>query len=122
MWTGKLDPQGRLIKTGRARIDGTDPLAAAYRGETDTVLSAIRGGADVNMTDPQTGLAMLHIATGTNNIVLAKALIEEHGAGFFADRLGRWPSVIAAECQVDDDLSDYIVEAEARFLEQSGST
>ncbi|KAB2884143.1 MAG: ankyrin repeat domain-containing protein [Albidovulum sp.] len=96
-------------------------LACAYRGETDKVLAALAAGADVDMVDAPTGLSALHIAVGTNNLKLTRALVEQYRAGFFPDRAGRWPSLIAIECDVDEDLADYITEAEARFLEQERS-
>jgi len=80
---------------------------------------ALQLGADINYVQPDMGVAALHIAVANNDIVLCRFLIEECGAKFFPDRFGRWPTLIAAECQVDDALSDYIVEQEARYLEQT---
>jgi len=99
-----------------------DLLGPVYYADTATVEKRLADGFDVNMTDDVTGLSALHVAVGTNNLELVKTLVEKHRARFFADRLGRWPSLIAAECQVSDELNDYIVEAEARFLEQNRST
>lgn len=99
-----------------------DLLGPVYYADTETVEKRLADGFDVNMTDDVTGLSALHVAVGTNNLPLVKILVEKHHAEFFADRLGRWPSLIAAECQVDEALCDYIVEAEARFLEQGRSS
>ncbi|MHA6266350.1 ankyrin repeat domain-containing protein [Aliiroseovarius sp. CAU 1755] len=116
MFSGQLDDQGRTIPADRPRYDQNDFLAMAYRGQTDDVLAALRGGADIAMTDEGTGLNALHLAVGTNNLRLTKALVEDHDPVFAADKFGRWPSLIAIECEVSDELSDYIVEAEAKFL------
>jgi uncharacterized protein len=65
---------------------------------------------------PDTGLTALHIAVGRNSLLMTKILVEA-GAKFIADAHGRFPSVIAAEMEVSEELADYIVEAEARTLE-----
>ncbi|SPH17905.1 hypothetical protein DEA8626_01433 [Defluviimonas aquaemixtae] len=114
----ETDEQNRPIALDRPRYAADDMLAAARRADTGSVLAALARGEDVNMTDEQTGLSALHLAVASNNIELTKALVEEHGAAFFADGFGRWPSVIAAEMAgVSDELSDYIVLAEARFID-----
>lgn len=97
--------------------DANGPLLkAAYAADSAAVIAALEEGADVNAGDPVTGLTALHIAVGTNNLPLARILIEDWGASFGPDGKGRWQSVIAAECRVDDRLADYIVEAESKFL------
>ena len=93
-------------------------LMAAYGGDINGIQAALKLGADINATHPETGLSALHIAVGVNDIFLCRYLVEKCSVGFFPDRFGRWPTLIAAECQVDDALSDYIVEAEARYLEE----
>lgn len=104
----------------RDRSGSHDPndalLKAAYAADNAAVIAALEDGADVNARDVTTGLTALHIAVGTNNLPLARILIEDWKAPFSPDGKGRWPSVIAAECRVDDGLADYIVEAESRFL------
>ncbi|WP_217356913.1 ankyrin repeat domain-containing protein [Ruegeria sp. HKCCA4812] len=105
----------------QARFFEWDIVGPAYHGATDVVDKQIAKGLDVNMVDQSTGLSALHVAVGTNNLALTKKLVEEHGAAFFADKRGRWPSVIAIECEVSDELAVYIAEAEARFLEQESS-
>ncbi|WP_298936863.1 ankyrin repeat domain-containing protein [uncultured Ruegeria sp.] len=96
-----------------SELDVTGP---AYYGDVAALDRRIADGIDINRTDEATGLSALHVAVGTNNLALTKTLVEEHGAEFFADRFGRWPSLIAIECEVSDELSDYIVSAEAQFL------
>lgn len=65
----------------------------------------------MNATDPRTDLTALHIAVSTNNLSLTKILIEDWHAEIKADTRGRWPTMLAAEAQVDDALSDFVVEA-----------
>lgn len=105
---------------GRDRPGSHDPngalLRAAYAADNAAVIAALEDGADVSAGDPVTGLTALHIAVGTNNLPLVRILIEDWNAPFRPDGKGRWPSVIAAECRVDDGLADYIVEAESLFL------
>ena len=105
---------------GRDRTSSHDPngalLRAAYAADSAAAIAALEDGADVSAGDPVTGLTALHIAVGTNNLPLVRILIEDWNAHFGPDGKGRWPSVIAAECRVDDDLADYIVEAESKFL------
>jgi hypothetical protein len=60
-------------------------------------------------------MTALHLAVGRNNIRLARALVQA-GAKFIPDGQGRMPSTIAAELEVDEELQDYIVEAEAKAL------
>ena len=89
---------------------------AVHAGDITGVRGALQRGADVNELDAVTGLAALHLAIGLNDAELARFLIEEAGAAFFPDRFGRWPSLIAAENRVDDELSLYIAEKEAGYL------
>lgn|SRR5690554_4626062 len=89
---------------------------AVREGNPDALDRALRSGADVNEIDPATGLTALHLAVGLNDLALTRFLIERCGAKFQTDRFGRWPTLVAAESGVDDDLSDYIVTKEAEFL------
>lgn len=95
-------------------------LAADAHGIAE-IRSALAQGADINCVHPETGVSALHIAVGNNDIALCRFLVEQCGARFFADGFGRWPTLIAAECQVDDALSDYIAEREAEFLRRNPS-
>jgi|GEM_PF-2368305 len=100
---------------GTAWIDAQF-LGAVYVGDAKEVQQAIKQGADIDAVHAQTGLSAIHIAVGTNNLALTRYLIEEAGARLGPDRSGRWPTVIAAECEVDEALADYVVEAEAKLL------
>lgn len=102
---------------GTSRID-LNLLQAAYAGNLDEVRKAVSQGADIDAVHEQTGLTALHIAIGTNNLALTRFLIEEAGARLGPDRSGRWPTVIAAQCRVDESLCDYIVEEEAKLLDR----
>lgn len=104
----------------KLRIELTDLdrnlLSAAYRGANKVATDALDAGARVDAIDPKTGMAALHLATGTNNGALARTRVESYGASFFPDAFGRMPSVVAIDCTVDDDVADYVVGAEARAL------
>jgi uncharacterized protein len=100
---------------GTARLN-SDLLQAAYDGSLDGVREAIANGADVDTVHEKTGLSALHLAIGTNNLTLARYLIEEAGIIFGPDRSGRWPTLIAAQCKVSEEFGDYIVEHEAKIV------
>jgi uncharacterized protein len=89
---------------------------AAFSGRIGDLKEAFSAGLSVNAVDPKTGLGFLHIAIGKNDSAMTKYLVEEAKVPFFSDRFGRWPSLVAAECRVDDDLSDYVVTKEAEHL------
>lgn len=91
-------------------------LRATYDADLDGAVAALESGAEIDFADPATGLAALHIAVGTNQLALARLLVEDWGATIGPDGRGRWPTVIAARGRVDDDLSDYIAEVEAKAL------
>jgi len=97
-------------------------IRAAYIGADAIVVSALENGADVDCTDAENGFCALHIAIGANNLPLTRTLIEDGNAAFFPDGFGRWPSLIAAECEVDEQLTDYVAEQEARFLKENRSS
>jgi hypothetical protein len=91
-------------------------FCGAFSGRIADLKGAFSAGLSVNAVDPKTGLGFLHIAIGTNDAAMTKFLVEEANVSFFADGFGRWPSLVAAECQVDVDLSDYVVTKEAAHL------
>ena len=97
------------------------PAAALHRAVLEGDLAAIRraiaDGADINALDAATGLAPLHLAVGFNDLPMTRFLAEDCGAGFFPDRFGRWPTLVAAENRVDEAMSDYIAEQEAAWLD-----
>jgi ankyrin repeat protein len=97
-------------------------LVAAYGGDLYGIESALKQGADINAVHQETGLSPLHMAVGANDLALCRALIEKYNAGFFPDSFGRWPTLIAAECHVSDELSDYIVQKESEFLASQSSS
>ena len=116
---GSMTSSARKPKiVAQAGNDGRPPdrtlFAAAYRGDIDGVVAALEAGIDVNAVEPETGLSVLHIAVGTNRLSLTRLLIEEWGVDIKPDGRGRWPTLIAARCRVDEDLCDYIVDAEAK--------
>lgn len=108
---------------GQDRPEARDPdlalLRSTYAANIKGVIAALEDGANVDAIDPVTGLTALHIAVGTNNLHLTRILVEDWEAGFGPDAKGRWPSLIAAEVEVDVALADYIVEAEAAALNGS---
>jgi hypothetical protein len=65
--------------------------------------------------DPVTGMNALHIAVGRNNLEIAKLLVEA-GITFIPDNEGRMPSLIAALCDVSEELVDYILDAEGKAI------
>ena len=69
----------------------------------------------LNTIDEPTGMNALHIAVGRNNLEVVKLLVEA-GIKFIPDKEGRMPSLIAALCEVSEELSDYIAEAEEKAL------
>lgn len=90
-------------------------IRGAFASNQDWIKEALVDGADVNAVDPKTGLAALHIVVGQNDLRLCRFLVEECGARFFPDMFGRMPTIVAAECRVDDELTDYIGEKEAAY-------
>lgn len=108
---------GRLSRAEADRL-GASLLQAAYDFDNDAVAECLAQGADIATAHEQTGLTALHIAAGTNNLALARMLIEDWSAPFGPDRFGRWPTTIAAECRAGEALCDYIVEQEALFLQK----
>lgn len=112
-------PQSKQASgTGESSTTDADQalLRSAYAADTKGVIAALEDGANVNAADQTTGLTALHIAVGTNNLHLTRILVEDWEAGFGPDAKGRWPTLIAAEAQVDEPLADFIVMAEAQAL------
>ena len=44
----------------------------------------------------------------------------ENDVTFGPDRFGRWPSVVVAECEASEEVCNFVVEAEAAWLERNG--
>jgi ankyrin repeat protein len=93
---------------------GQAMLRAAYNDESETIKQLVeRHRAPVDSADSRTGVTALHIAVGRNHLNIAKYLVEK-GASFLPDNQGRMPTTIAAECEVSDEMCDFIAEAEAK--------
>lgn len=88
-------------------------LGSAYSGNISQISMMLDGGSSIDTIHHATGMSALHIAVGRNNLELTKLLVER-GASFFADKQGRWPSSIAALCEVSEELCDYVAESEAK--------
>lgn len=95
----------------REKLD-TRLLAGAAGGDIAAVRTAIEAGADIAARQAE-GLTALHLAVAMNDLPMAKYLVEEAGAAFVADGFGRLPTVVAAQCRVSEELSDYILAKEA---------
>lgn len=117
--------QGGPLPEGERQPERRSPdlqlLIAAYGRDVYGIQNALKLGADINAIYPETGLSALHIAIGANDLALCRFLIEQCGAAFFPDAFGRWPTLVAAECRVSDELGDYIAEREALFVRQHPS-
>lgn len=94
-------------------------LEYAWLGDTAKVRNVLNDdftrGRFLNETDERTGMNALHIAVGRNNLEIARLLVEA-GIKFIPDNEGRLPSLIAAICDVDEELADFIIDAEAKAL------
>jgi hypothetical protein len=87
-------------------------FASAYSGDNENIERLLsQQESFINAIENSTGLALLHIAIGRNNIELTRFLLGR-GSQIFPDRSGRWPTLIAAECNVSDELYDLIADAE----------
>jgi uncharacterized protein len=93
---------------------GGSLLGSTYNNDWETVQELVgHRHAPINFVDDQTGLTALHIAVGRDHLDIAKYLVER-GASFLPDKQGRTPTTIAAECEVSDEMCDFIAEAEAK--------
>ena len=87
-------------------------LEDAYSGDLARIQQLLGAGGNVNTAEESTGLTALHIAVGRNNLFLTRMLIEDWKAAFVPDKIGRMPSLIAAELDVDPELAEYIIDKE----------
>jgi ankyrin repeat protein len=87
-------------------------LQCAYNGDVSKVAALLSYGVPLETTHKFTGMTALHWAVGCNHLELVRFLVER-GALFVPDKQGRMPTTIAAECEVSEELCDFIVEAEA---------
>jgi ankyrin repeat protein len=93
---------------------GNALLGCAYSNELRMAEGMVESyRAPIDFVDPRTGLTALHIAVGRDHLDLAKYLVKM-GAPFLPDNQGRTPTTIAAECEVSDEMCDFIAEAEAK--------
>jgi ankyrin repeat protein len=111
--------QGPLTQPAPRKSQSTDPatnqallLQSAYGGSIEMVKHFLDEGAPLDTADQVTGMTALHLAVGCNHLELVRFLVRS-GASFVLDKQGRMPSTIAAECEVSDELCDFIAEAEA---------
>lgn len=88
-------------------------LRCAYDGDVSKIAALLGYGVPLETTDKVTGMTALHWAVGCNHLELVRFLVER-GASFVPDKQGRMPTTIAAECEVSEELCDFIAEAEAR--------
>jgi ankyrin repeat protein len=72
-----------------------DLIAAANRDDTETVMSLINRGMDVNSVDPA-GNTLLHIATRNGNDKLIAALLKQKANPNARNRVGDSPLMLAA--------------------------
>ncbi|PZR85938.1 MAG: hypothetical protein DLM68_10380 [Hyphomicrobiales bacterium] len=88
-------------------------LEAVFYGNEKMVEMLLDFGVSPDAIDSVTGITALHLAVGRNDLDLARFLVER-GALFVPDKQGRMPTTIAAECEVSEELCDFIAEAETR--------
>jgi hypothetical protein len=71
----------------------------------------------LNVFHPVFGMTLLHAACATDNLLALRSLVRD-GAPFVPDRQGRFPSIIAAECEASDELLDFVAEMEEQTTEK----
>jgi hypothetical protein len=91
-------------------------IRGAFGGDINAIVSAMKNGADINFLHPGLRVTALHLSVAANDLLQTRLLVERYGAEFMPDGFGRWPSVVAIEAAVDDELQDYIAEREEQFL------
>jgi ankyrin repeat protein len=88
-------------------------LHCAYYNVMEGARLIIAENVSVNFVDPATGMNALHIAVGRDHLDMARYLVEK-GVAFVPDIQGRMPTTVAAECEVSNEMCDFIAEAEAK--------
>ena len=117
-WAGKdseeLPQVGGAVASSSEYV-GNALLGAAYENNIRYVENLLhaRNAPPVDFADEHTGMTALHIAVGRDHLPLAQFLVKR-GAAFMPDKQGRMPSTVAAECEVSDEMCDFIAEAEAK--------
>ncbi len=102
------------LEIGQVREDERPIYAIVQQDDYLLVKRLLINNPDLVLStiEPVTGMNALHIAIGTNNLPMVKLLVEA-GIPFIPDGQGRMPSLIAALCEVDEELQDYVLEQEA---------
>jgi hypothetical protein len=83
------------------------------RDDPSAVEKLLNQGVNVNWVHPETGLPLLHYAVGSDRIETVKLFLGRH-ADVGPDTHGRWPSILALQCECSDEVCDLIEAAEAR--------
>ena len=91
---------------------GTPVADAAMRGDTETVRSLLRGGADVNAAHAD-GMTPLHWASYGDHVEMAKALIYAGANPNVLTRLGDYSPLILASMNGFPELIETLIEAGA---------
>jgi hypothetical protein len=86
---------------------------AAYKGDIEGVAAALAAGQDIEAVHEMTGLSAIHYAIGGNHFELTKFLVAQ-GATMKPDTDGRWPTTLAALCEVDMELCDFVCDEEEK--------
>lgn len=86
-----------MVPAGAAQTAGDTPLIAAVKhGDTNTVVSRLAAGDDVNQTAPD-GSTALHWATHGDNVALVATLLAAGAEATAINHYGVQPIVLAAE-------------------------
>lgn len=101
-----------ISERAKRRVSAAWLLEGAFEGNIRKVTNALEWGAPIDTADAITGMTALHLAVGRDHLDLTRFLVER-GASFVPDKQGRTPTTIAAECEVSEELCDFIAEAEA---------
>jgi ankyrin repeat protein len=116
--SGRLS-ENEFISDSRSREDAPSLLGSlllhyAYFNDIYGIEQLLdKEQVSIDFADESSGLTALHLAVGGDCVPLARMLIER-GASFLPDKQGRMPTTIAADCQVSDEMCDFIAEAEAK--------
>jgi ankyrin repeat protein len=118
LWRAQQDSTSREfapeVYAALAARSGEYLLGGAYANTLESVRHLlIYHPSAIEFVDPATGMNALHIAVGRDHLEMARYLVE-NGVAFVPDNQGRMPTTIAAECEVSDEMCDFIAEAEAK--------
>jgi hypothetical protein len=108
----KLDDQQKAVPPGcQAIID----LIEMGDRPTDVANIINDRNVDINWVHPETGLPLLHYAVGSDRLETVRVFLA-WGAKIGPDAYGRWPSILALQCECGDEVCDLIEEAEAVYV------